>query len=448
MLALADAQSRLADLIAASRTAGADAADALYHGDRSTDVQVRLGALEDVGQSEGEEIGLRVFVGRRSASVSASDLDPAALRALAERAVAMARQAPEDAYAGLAPDDRLLLGPAPVLDLDDGAEPDPASLKARALAAEEVARGVAGVTNSEGASASAGRSQVALATSHGFNGAYTGSGHSLSASMLAERDGQKQRDGAWHWVRHLGELDAPETVGRLAGERAVARLGARKLPSGAMPIVFDPRVGGSLVGHLLGAMSGQAVARRTSFLLDRLGEQVFADGITIVDDPHRVRGLRSRPFDGEGLPTAPSKLIDAGVLTGWLMDSASARQLGLEPTGHAARGSGGPPGVSGSNLHIEPGPVCRDALIGGIKRGVYVTELIGMGVNGVTGDYSRGAGGFVIEDGVLGAAVAEVTIAGNLKDMFRNMAAADDLRFRHAINVPTLMIEGMTVAGD
>lgn len=448
MLALADAQSRLSDLIANARRAGADAADALYHGERSTDVHVRLGQLENVDQSEGEEIGLRVFVGRRSASVSASDLATESLRSLAERAVAMAAQAPEDAYAGLAPADRLLRGIGPELDLDDGKEPDPVSLRARALSAEDAARSVPGVSNSEGASASAGRSQIALATSHGFTGGYTASAHSVSASMLAEREGQKQRDGAWHWVRHLELLDETEAVGNKAGERAVARLGARKLPSGPMPVVFDPRVGGSLIGHLLGAISGSAIARKTSFLLDRLGEQVFAPGINVVDDPHRLRGLRSRPFDGEGLPTSASRLIEAGRLTSWLMDSASARQLGLAPTGHAARGAGGAPGVSASNVHVEPGTTSRDDLIGGIARGFYVTELIGQGVNGVTGDYSRGAGGFLIENGELGHPVAEVTVAGNLKDMFLHMAAADDLDFRHAVNVPTLLVEGMTLAGD
>jgi PmbA protein len=448
MLSLADAQSRLSDLVSAARAAGADAADALYHGDRSTDVHVRLGALENVDQSEGEEIGLRVFFGQRSASVSASDLAPESLRTLAERAVAMAREAPEDRFAGLAPDDRLLRGPAPDLDLDDRIEPDPAALKERALAAEHAARAVAGVSNSEGASASAGRSQVALATSHGFAGGYGAGAHSISASMLAERDGQKQRDGAWHWVRHLDALDDAETIGRLAGERAVARLGARKVQSGPMPVVFDPRVGGTLVGHLLGAIAGPGIARRTSFLLESLGQPVFAEGITIVDDPHRLRGLRSRPFDGEGLPTSPKNLIDAGVLTGWMLDSASARQLDLAPTGHAARGVGGPPGVSASNVHVAPGAVSRDALIGGIKRGLYVTELIGQGVNGVTGDYSRGAGGFLIEDGELTHPIAEITIAGNMKDMFRNLTAANDLEFRYAVNTPTLLVEGMTVAGD
>jgi PmbA protein len=447
MLSLADAQSRLSDLVAAARTAGADAADALYHGDRSTDVHVRLGQLENVDQSEGEEIGLRVFVGHRSASVSASDLAPQSLRALAERAVAMAREAPEDRFAGLAPEDRLQRGPARDLDMDDAREPDPAALRDRALAAEDTARAVPGVTNSEGGSASAGRSLIALATSHGFAGGYAASAHSVSASMLAERDDQKQRDGAWHWVRYLDELDEAEEIGRLAGERAVARLGAHKLPSGPMPVVFDPRVGGSLVGHMLGAISGPAITRGTSFLQDKLGAAVFASGITIIDDPHRVRGLRSRPFDGEGLPTAPKRLIESGVLTGWLLDSASARQLALEPTGHAARGVGGPPGVSASNVHVAPGSTSRDVLIGGIKRGFYVTELIGQGVNGVTGDYSRGAGGFLIEDGALTTPVAEVTIAGNLKDMFLRMIAADDLEFRYAVSAPTLLVEGMTVAG-
>jgi PmbA protein len=448
MLALEDAQSRLQDLVAAARKAGADAADALYHGDRSTDVHVRLGALENVDQSEGEEIGLRVFVGSRSASVSASDLAPGSLRALAERAVAMAREAPEDRYAGLAPEDRLQRGGAPDLDLDDRREPDPAALKERALAAEDAARAVSGVTNSEGASASTGRSQIALATSHGFAAGYAASAHSIGASMLAERDEQKQRDGAWHWVRDLDQLDGAEAVGRLAGERAVARLGARKLASGTMPIVFDPRIGGSLIGHLLGAISGPSIARRTSFLLDSLGERVFDESITILDDPHRVRGLRSRPFDGEGLPTSSRKLIDAGRLTGWLLDSASARQLDLEPTGHAARGVGGAPGVSASNVHVAPGSQSREALIGSIKRGFYLTELIGQGVNGVTGDYSRGAGGFLIENGQLGHPVAEVTIAGNLKDMYARMTAANDLEFRYAVNTPTLLVEGMTLAGD
>lgn len=447
MLALAEAQSRLADLVRAARSAGADAADALYHGDRSTDVHVRLDRLEHVDRSEGEEIGLRVFVGRRSASVAASDLDPASLRALAARAVAMAREAPEDRYAGLAPEERLHRGAPADLDLDDGAEPGPDALMDRARAAEAAARSVDGVTNSEGASASAGRSLVALATSHGFAGGYAASAHSVSASVLAGSGDQKQRDAAWHWVRHLTDLEAAAIVGRRAGERAVARIGAAKLPSGGLPVVFDPRVGNSLIAHLIGAMAGPAIARRTSFLLDRLGDHILPRGLSVLEEPHRRRGLRSRAFDGEGVPTVARRLIDDGVLTGWLLDSASARQLELAPTGHAARGTSGPPSVSASNVHLAGGTLSRDELLSSVKRGFYVTELIGQGVNGVTGDYSRGAGGFLIEDGVLTRPVAEVTIAGNLLDMYRNLAAADDLEHRYAVNVPTLLVEGMTVAG-
>jgi len=447
MLDVSEAEGRAAALIDAALKAGADAADVLYLGDASTEVQVRLGQLEDVTRSEGEEIGLRFFVGQRSASVSSSDLSPDALAALVERAAAMAREAPEDPYAGLAPDERLLRGEAPPLEADDGADPAPVALKAQALAIEEAARAVPGITNSEGAGMSAGRTVVALATSQGFARGYTTSGYNGSASMIAGTGGEMQRDYASHSTRHLADLDPPEAIGRRAGERAVQRLGSGKLASGAMPVLFDPRVGGSLIGHLLGALSGPAVARKTSFLLGREDEQVFDSAITIVDDPHRPRGLRSKPFDGEGVATARRALVEGGRLTGWLLNSASARQLGLETTGHASRGIGGPPGAGATNVHLEPGTLSPAALMADIKLGLYVTELIGSAVNPVTGDYSRGATGFIIADGQLGAPVAEITIAGNLIDMFRAMSAADDLEHRRSVNVPTLRIEGMIVAG-
>jgi PmbA protein len=447
MLTVDAALARLSQAIDHARRIGADAADAVYVGDASTSVQVRLGELEDIGRSEGEEIGLRLFVGRRSASVSTSDLSPAALETAVERAAAMAREAPEDPFAGLAPDERLLRGAAPELDLRDSDEPSAESLKTRALEAEDAARAVAGVTNSEGASASAGRAIIALATSGGFTGGYTTSSNGVSASVIAGEGAGMQRDYAYHSARHVADLDTPAEIGERAGRRAVARLNPRKIDTGQMPVVFDPRVGSSLLGHLIGAITGSAVTRGTSFLLDRLGEKVFADGIRIIDDPHRRRGLRSRPFDGEGLPTGLTAIVDDGVLTTWLLDSASARQLGLAPTGHATRGVSGPPGAGPSNLHMAPGAISRDALIGGIKRGFYVTELIGQGLNPVTGDYSRGAAGFLIENGAIGPAVAEVTIAGNVKDMFLNLTPADDLRFRHATNVPTIRVDGMTIAG-
>ncbi len=304
-----------------------------------------------------------------------------------------------------------------------------------------------GVTNSEGGGASAGRVAVALATTGGFAGGYRGTSYGVSASVIAGAGQAMQRDYAYHSVRHFADLDAADVIGREAGERAAARVDPARLPTGTLPVVFDPRVGGSLLGHLIGAINGAAVARGTSFLRDCLGTQIFAPGITIRDEPHRRRGLGSRPFDGEGLPTAASNIVDDGRLTGWLMDSASARQLGLAPTGHAARGTGGPPGVRPSNLHLAAGSVSRADLLKGIKRGFYVTELIGMGVNGLTGDYSRGASGFLIEDGELAGPVAEVTIAGNLRDMFRALVPADDLVFRHATNVPTIRVDGMTLAG-
>ena len=446
MMNIDTARAAAERLVEMARLRGADAADAVYNADTATEVSVRLGALEDVGRSENVDLGLRVFVGRRSASVSTSDFSDSALDQLVERGIVMAREAPEDEWAGLAPEERLIRGPLPTLELDDDADVSAAALKERALAAEDAARAVAGVTNSEGGSASAWRSVVALATSHGFAGAYAMTKYGCSASVIAGEGAAMERDYAYHSARHLADVESAEAIGTRAGDRAVARLGPARVESGTMPVVFDPRVGGSLIGHLLGAISGQAIARRTSFLQDMLGETVFATDVMIEEDPHRARGLRSRPFDGEGLPTAPRRIIDAGVLKGWLLDSASARQLGMAPTGHAARGGPGAPGTSASNLWLAPGALSPAELMGGIRRGVYVTELIGMGVNGVTGDYSRGAAGFLIEDGAITRPVSEFTIAGSLKDMFRALTPANDLEHRYGIDVPTLVIAAMTVA--
>ena len=447
MLTVPDALDRLDAALAAARSAGADAADALYVGDGSTSISVRLGKLEDIGRSEGEEVGIRVFIGQRSASVSSSDLSPAALAIAATRAVAMARLAPEDEWAGLAPADRLLAGTIPDLDTDDGASPSAEALRDMAMAAEDAARAITGVTNSEGGGASAGRAVTALATSTGFRGGKKSTSYGTSASVLAGEGADMQRDYAWHSARHFADLEGAAIIGARAGERAVRRVNPIKLETGSLPIVFDPRVSSSLVGHLVGAITGSSITRGTSFLKDALGTQVFDSAITIIDNPLRLRGLRSRSFDGEGLPVQVTRIIEKGQLTGWLLDAASARQLGLAPTGHAARGTSGPPGAGATNLHLEAGTVSPTALMADIKRGFYVTELIGMGVNGLTGDYSRGASGFLIEDGEITVPVAEVTIAGNLIDMFKAMVAADDLSYRHATNVPTLRIDGMTIAG-
>ena len=447
MLNPQEALDRAHNLVSQAIKAGADAADAVYVCDASTEVQVRLGQLEDVARSEGEDIGLRVFVGQRSATISSSNMNPDILAGLVTRAIDMAKEAPEDQYAGLAPQDRLLTGAVPDFDGDDGLDPDPALLRAAALECENAARAVAGVTNSEGAGASAGRSIFALATSHGFAGVKSGSGYGMSASVLSGDGDAKERDYDWRTTRHLADLDSPFNIGTRAGERAVKRLNPGTVKSGQMPVVFDPRVGGSFVGHLLGGIGGSSIARKTSFLLESLGAQLFDSSISIVDDPHRMRGLGSRAFDGEGLPTARRSIIENGVLTGWLMESASARQLGLEPTGHASRGIGGAPGVSTSNVHLEGGSISVTELIADIRHGIYVHELAGQGVNPVTGDYSRGAAGFLIINGEIAGAVSEFTIAGNLKDMFAAMTVANDLEFTRGTNVPTLRIDGLMIAG-
>ena len=448
MLTPDEAQARAAALVDRARRAGADAADAVYIADAAHSISVRLGRTEDIERSESEHVSLRTFVGRRSASIGATDMSDATLDELAARAVAMARLAPEDAWAGLAPEAMLAHGPYPDLDLADTAEPSPEALRESARAAEDAARAVPGVTNSEGAGAGASRTVFALATSHGFARGHTGTGHSLSASVIAGEGGTMQRDYAWRSTRHAADLPAPEEIGTMAGERAVRRLNPARVKSAALPVVFDPRVGGGLLGHLAGAISGASIARRASFLLEKDGAQLFDSSISIIDDPLRPRGLRSRATDGEGLPTARRAIVENGRLTGWLMDSASARQLGRAPTGHAARGGNGAPGVSTTNLHLAPGAQSPAALIADIVEGVYITELIGHGVNGVTGDYSRGAAGFRIVRGEIGEAIAEFTIAGNLIDMFAALTAADDLEWHQAVNVPTLRIDGMTVAGD
>lgn len=448
MLSPQEALDRAQDLVERARKAGADAADAVFGASSSEGIQVRLGNLEDVERSESEHISLRVFLGRRSASIGSSDLSPQALDELAARALAMAGAAPEDAFAGLAPEDLLTRGPWPELDLSDPAEPSPHDLRAAALEAEDAARAIAGVTNSDGATASAGSGVFALATSHGFAGAYGSTSHSLSVSIVAGEGAAKQRDYAWRSSHHRADLPLPAEIGALAGRRAVARLNPGRMASGPMPVVFDPRVGGSLIGHLTGAISGSAIARRSSFLLDKLEDQIFAPGTVLVEEPHTPRGLRSRPFDGEGLPTRARNLVEDGRLTGWLLDSASARQLGLAPTGHAARGGGGAPGVSVGNLHLQPGAATPAELMADIEDGVYITELIGSGVNGVTGDYSRGASGFRIVKGEIAGPIAEFTVAGNLLAMFAGLTVANDLEWHRAINVPTLRIDGMTIAGE
>ena len=425
--------------------AGATAADAIYVGSRSSGVQVRLGELEDVARSEGEEIGLRLFVGQRSASVASSDLSKEVLDTLVERCLAMAKEAPEDPFAGLAPTELLHRGELPFIDNEDSREPDPAELRERALEAENAALAIAGVTNSSGSGASASASTLALATSGGFSGAYRTSGHGCSTTVVAGEGSGMQRDHAWHSARHLEELEAPDVIGRRAGERAVARLNPTRPRPGKYPVLFEPRAGASLLGHFIGAINGSAVARKTSFLQDKLGDRVFAAGITIIDDPLRLRGLRSRPFDGEGLSVSRRELVVDGILQSWIAESASARQLGIQPTGNASRGVGGAPGAAPTNLYVTAGSRTREELLAAFPEAVLVTELIGQGVNNVTGDYSRGATGFMVRNGEIAEPVAEITVASNLIDMFATLEPASDLEFRYGTDVATLLVPEMTV---
>lgn len=446
MLSPGEAQAAAERLVARAVAGGADAADALYAGQGSTEVEVRLGELEHVGRSEGEEIGLRLFLGSRSATVASSDLSDDALAELITRALAMAGEAPEDPYAGLAPAELLASLPYPDLDSVDRAELDPGGLREMALAAEGAALAVPGVTNSSGGSASASASIIALATSGGFVGAYQSGGFSCSVAVVAGEGGSMQRDHFWHGARHLSDLDPPEQIGRFAGERAVARLNPVRPKSGPMPVLFDARVAHSLLGHLAGAISGASVARKSSFLQDKLGERIFAAGVTIIDDPLRRRGLRSRPFDGEGMKVRRAELVADGVLTSWMADSASARQLGIAPTGHSARGAGSAPGVSPSNFYMEAGKRSREEIMAAFPEALLVTELIGQGVNGITGDYSRGAAGFLVRSGEIAEPVQEITIASNLITMFATLEPASDLEFRRGIDAPTVLVPEMTVA--
>lgn len=446
MLPVEKARDSVEALVEQARIAGADAADALYVGSESQSVQVRLGGLEHVDRSEGEEMGLRVFVGQRSASVASSDFSPEAMQELVARAIAMAREAPEDPYAGLASAELITSGPFPDIDSEDRSSDDPQTLRDRAQTAEKAALAIPGVTNSSGASAGSSASAVAIATSTGFSGAYRSTGHSANASVIAGEGVTMQRDSAWHGVRHLTDLEAPEDIGRLAGERAVARLNPAKPKPGRYPVLFDPRVAGSLLGHFVGAITGSSVARKSSFLQDKLGQQIFAPGLRIIDDPLRPRGLRSRPFDSEGLAVSLTELIEDGILKTWIADSASARQLGIQPTGHAVRGVGGPPGAGPSNLYIAAGQRSREELLAAFPEAVLVTELIGQGVNGVTGDYSRGAAGFMIRDGAIAEPIAEITIASSLLEMFATLEPGSDLEFRRGVDSPTLLVPEMTVA--
>lgn len=440
-------QNLLAELIDAARKAGADAAEAVTAERQSLSISVRSGELEEVEREESRDLGLRVFIGLRQATVSGSDLSPEACAKLVERAVAMARLAPEDPYAGFAPADRLARGPGPDLELYDPTELSPETLEDRAREAEAAARAMPGVVNSDGATAGWSTARWLIATSHGFAGQHQASGFSLGASAIAG-DGQTMETGYdGRSVRWHEDLPGAEAIGREAGRRAAARLGSRKIASTTAPVIFENRVAMSLIGPLVGAISGPSIARGSSFLKDKLGQQVFDDHVTITDDPHRRRGLGSSPFDDEGVATQKTDIIDRGVLTTWLLNSSSARQLGLETTGHASRGLAGPPGVGVSNLTVQPGAQDLAGLMASAGQGLLVTSMFGPSLNGNTGDWSVGCSGFWFENGELAYPVSEITVAGNLIEMYARLVPGADLEIRGASNAPSLLIDALAIAG-
>jgi PmbA protein len=441
--ALTDLAERL---VAAARRAGADAADAVATRGVSLSVEVRDGTVEESERAEGDDLGLRVFVGQKQAVVSTNDLSGEGADALAERAVAMARVAPADRFAGLA-DPELLAKVIPDLDMLDPELPSVNKLETMARSAEAAGLGVKGVSKSGGASASAGIGGMVLVTSTGFSHAYLGSHHGVSMQAIAGEGTGMERDYDYSSAIHAGDLADPESIGQSAGERATRRLNPRKVQTRKVPVIFEPRVAGSLVGHLSSAINGAAIARGTSFLKDKLGQKIFASGIEIIDDPLRKRGLGSHPFDAEGVAPERRALVKDGVLTTWILDCASARELGLKTTGHAQRGVSSTPSPGASNLHLAADAITPEQMIKDIEDGFYITDLIGMGVNLVTGDYSRGASGFWIEHGELTYPVSEVTIAGHLNEIFASLTPANDLKFRYRTNAPTVRVEGLTVAG-
>ena len=443
-----DLSSLTEALLDQARKAGAEAADALAVTGNSQSIDIRRGALEQAERSEGVEVGLRVLLGGRQACVSASDTSPATLARLAERAVAMAREAPQDPTVGLADPDQLARGwDLAALELcDPSPEPAAQTLEASARQVEAAALARPGITQVE---ASAGWSSRAmhLATSAGFSGGYARSAHSLSAVAFTGSGTNMERDWAGESRIHGGDMPSADEIGDLAATRTLERAGAVKPPTGAYPVLFDERIASSLIGHLLSAINGASIARGASWALDLLGKAVLPPTMSLIEDPHRRRIPGSRPFDGEGLPTARRVIVQDGVLTGWTLDLGTARRLGLQSTANASRGTSSPPSPSTSNIDLSPGTASRADLIRDLGTGLLVTSMIGATINPTTGDYSRGASGFWVENGVLKYPVNECTIAGNLRDMLLRMVAANDAKPHHSTRVPSLLVEGLTLAG-
>lgn len=434
------------DVVARALKRGATAADAMAIERRDTEISVRAGTIEKLETAESREIGLRVFAGQSSALIAGSVFTSEALDRMVERCVAMAKLAPPDQYAGLAEPSQLAKGTID-LDLISADFPTAEKLKEMALEAEAVALAVPAVTRSNGAGASASDGMIGLAASNGFARSYRRTGFGLSASVVGGEGTAMERDYDGTSANHFSDLETPTKIGRTAGERVVRRLNPRKLSSQSVPVIFDRRVASSLIGHFAGAINGGAISRGVSFLKDHMGKAVFKSGISIIDDPLRPRGPSSRSFDGEGLPVQRRALIEKGVLTGWVLDLRSSRQLGLAPTGNGGRGLASQPSAGTSNLHMEAGEQSPEEMIKAIGKGLLITEFIGSSINSATGDYSRGVSGYWFENGEIQYPVSEITVAGNLIQMFMALTPANDLLFKGSTNAPSCLVEGMTIAG-
>lgn len=437
-------------MIAIAKRAGADAADAIAVDGTSVSIDVRGGTLEQAERSEGVEIGLRVLIGQRQACVSSSDARPDTLMQMAERAVAMAREAPEDPDAGLADPDQLATDrDSAALEMyDPTPEPDPAALQDAAARAEAAALAVDGIAQVQSASSGYSHRVIHLAATNGFNGGYQRTSIGLSCQAISGTGAGMEREYDYDSRIFQADMRDPADIGRTAGERAVAVAGARKPKTGSYPVLFDERIASSLIGHLTSAANGAAIARGSSWLRDALGAQILPKGLSVIEDPRRPRAFGSRMFDAEGLPTSTRAIIDDGMLTGWTLDLANARKLGLHSTANASRGTSAPPSPGLSNIALTQGTQSREDLIRDMGTGLLITSMIGSTINPNTGDYSRGASGFWVENGEITYAVNECTVAGNLRDMLMRITPANDARLHLSNVVPSLLVEGLTLAGD
>jgi PmbA protein len=437
----------LTALVDYARQAGADASEASLASRESISAEVRMGELEGMEREEGRSVALRAFIGKRQASASSTDLSTKGLKSLAERVVAMAKAAPEDKFCGLLDERYLASGGEPDLEQSDTARPSPEQLLELAKRCEAASLAIPGVANSSGGGASFDNAHFVHVTSTGFQGAESATSYSLGTQPVAEKDDEMERDYEWRTKRFFADLPSPEEIGRIAGERTARRLGARKVVSQKAPVIFENRLAGRIISPVFSAISGTSIARGVSFLKDKLGERVFAEGFRIHEDPFVKRGSGSRWFDGEGGAVKPMTLIEDGILTTWLLNSSAARQLGLEPNGHASAGHGGPPGIGTANLFVKPGEESLEQMMKNAGKGLFITDMFSPSLNMNTADWSVGVAGYWFEGGEIAHPVSEITVAGNLLDIFARLRCGSDIDNRGSLEIASLIVDDLAIGG-